>query len=64
MKSLNAVFLNIVAVLAAAVVLLLPVGPAFATASLPVRVPGPSTLALLSVGVAAAAIAARWIRRR
>jgi hypothetical protein len=40
-------------------------GPALATSiPPPVRVSGPSTLALLSLGVAAAAIGARFINRR
>lgn len=65
MKTLLSLVVKALFLLAVAAALLVPPSLALATNSAPpIRVPGPSTLALLSVGVAAAVIAVRWIRRR
>jgi hypothetical protein len=65
LKTLPSLLVKALFLLAVAAALLVPALPVLATnGAPPIRVPGPSTLALLSVGVAAAAIAVRWIRRR
>ncbi|HEV8533945.1 MAG TPA: PEP-CTERM sorting domain-containing protein [Methylomirabilota bacterium] len=65
MKTLPSLLVKALFLLAVAAALLVTASLALATNTAPpIRVPGPSTLALLSVGAAAAAIAVRWIRRR
>jgi hypothetical protein len=65
LKTLPSLLVKALFLLAVAAALLVTASLALATNTAPpIRVPGPSTLALLSVGAAAAAIAVRWIRRR
>ncbi len=65
MKTLPSLLVKALFLLSVVAALLIPASLALATNTPPpVRVPGPSTLALLSVGGAAAAVAVRWIRRR
>lgn len=64
LKILNEFCLRVLFVLAVGAALLVSALPALAgPAGPPTRVPGPSTLVLLTVGAAAVAVAARWIRR-
>ena len=63
MKIVDMCFLGALFVLVAGAALLVSASPALAGPASPTKVPGPSTLVLLTVGAAAVAVAARWIRR-